>query len=250
MRSFGVTAALAFGSGASNLTGSDAGAGGDFGLGRCLLTAPSERETNHQQQNHARAAAKHGELAVAKRGDAGVAMLKLFVERRRHLCRGGRRRFEAIRENHVGGEQRAAAPHEFPHLGVERPEILERGRRRLERALGGRRRQRRAKLGRLLLKRGHEALDVRHPERFALPARDIRELAGAHIGDGRGESRRLRAQRVCRRALAVDVGVDVLEKITCGKPDGDADDDDQRAYQSRIHRGREYSRHESNSTGR
>ena len=169
----------------------------------------------------------------------GIAMLKLFVECRRHLSRRSRRRFEAIRENHVGGEQRAAALHEFPDLGVERPEILERGRRRLERALGGRRRERRAELGRLLLKRRHQALDVRHPERFALPARDIRKLAGAHIGDGRGRepppaSRSASADERC----AVDVGVDVLEKITCGKPDGDADDDDQHAYQSRIHRGR------------
>ena len=71
MRSFGVTAALAFGSGASNLTGSIAGTAGDFGLSDLRLTElPSHRETNHQQQNHARAAAKHGKLAVAKRGDA------------------------------------------------------------------------------------------------------------------------------------------------------------------------------------
>ena len=42
----------------------------------------------------------------------------------------------------------------------------------------------------------------------------------------------LRAHFVGRRALAVDVVVDVLEKIACGEPDGDADDDDHRAYQS------------------
>ena len=73
---------------------------------------------------------------------------------------------------------------------------------------------------------------MRQPERFALPARDIGKLAAAHIGDGRGKSGSLRTDFVCRRALTVDVVVDVFEKITCGKPDGDADDDDQRAYQS------------------
>ena len=71
MRSFGVTAALALGSGASNLTGS---IGGRWRRLRAQpidsLRFASDREADHQQQNHARAAAKHGELAAAKRGDA------------------------------------------------------------------------------------------------------------------------------------------------------------------------------------
>ena len=146
--SFGVTAALRLRQRRLESDGLNGRCGHGFGLGRFARRRSSQRETYHEQQQDARAAAQHRQLPAAKSGhacgcDAGVPRSAPPSPAS-----------EAVAVDSRPSEKiMSAASSELPvarqlaDLRVERPEILERGRCRLERALRGRGRERRTELG-------------------------------------------------------------------------------------------------------